>query len=76
MSLKGKVALVTGAGRGMGRAIAIRLASEGIHVAAADIDGKIADDTSITINELGYQAISVAADIGDLDDIDLVVKKL
>ena len=75
MSLKGKVALVTGEGRGMGRAIAIRLASEGIHVAAADIDGKIADDTSVTINALGYQAISVAADIGDLDDIDLVVKE-
>ena len=75
MSLKGKVALVTGAGRGMGRAIAIRLASEGIHVVATDIDSKIADDTSITINELGYQAISVAADIGDLDDIDLVVKE-
>lgn len=75
MSLKDQVALVTGAGQGMGRAISIRLAKEGANVVVADIDGKIADDTSITIRELGYQAISVEADIGDLNDIDRVVKE-
>lgn len=75
MSLKDQVALVTGAGRGMGRAISIRLAKEGARVVVADIDGKLADDTSIAVRELGYQAISVEADIGDLDDIDRVVKE-
>ena len=75
MSLNDKVALVTGAGRGMGSAIAIRLASEGASVVTTDIDGKLADDTSITIKELGHQAISIEADIGDLDDIDRVVNE-
>ena len=40
MSLNDKVALVTGAAQGMGRAIAIRLASEGARVVATDINGR------------------------------------
>lgn len=70
MSLKGKVAIVTGAGQGMGRAIAIRLASEGASVVASDIDGKSAEDTRIAIEDLGHQAISLQVDIGDMDEID------
>ena len=41
MSLNGKVALVTGAAQGMGRAIAMRLASEGASVVATDINGRL-----------------------------------
>ena len=41
--LQGKVALVTGAARGMGRAIAIRLASEGARVVIGDIQAELAD---------------------------------
>lgn len=73
MSLNDKVALVTGAAQGMGRAIAIRLASEGARIVAADINGRLAEQTSIDIRELGYEAISVEADIGDIEDIDRVV---
>ena len=73
MSLNGKVALVTGAAQGMGRAIAIRLASEGASVVATDINGKLAEQTSIDIREFGREAIAVDADIGDIKDIDRVV---
>ena len=73
MSLNGKVALVTGAAQGMGRAIAIRLAIEGASVVATDINGKLVEQTTIAIRELGNEAIAVGADIGDINDIDRVV---
>ena len=73
MSLDDKVALVTGAAQGMGRAIAIRLATEGASVVATDINGRMVEQTSIAIRELGHEAIAVEADIGDIEDIDHVV---
>ena len=73
MSLNGKVALVTGAAQGMGRAIAMRLANEGASVVATDINGRLVEQTSIDIRELGHEAIAVEADIGDIDDINRVV---
>ncbi|MXY19725.1 MAG: 3-oxoacyl-ACP reductase FabG [Dehalococcoidia bacterium] len=73
MSLSDKVALVTGAAQGMGRAIAIRLASEGASVVATDINGRLVEQTTIDIRELGHDAIAVEADIGDVEDIDRVV---
>ena len=73
MSLNGKVALVTGAAQGMGRAIAMRLASEGASIVATDINGRLVEQTSIDIRELGHEAIAVEADIGDIDDINRVV---
>lgn len=73
MNLQNKVALVTGAGQGIGRAIAIRLATEGASLVATDIDGTSAEEACIAMRELGRKAISVQADIGDIDDIDRVV---
>lgn len=73
MSLINQVALVTGAAQGMGRAIAMRLASEGASVIATDINGRLAEQTSIDIRELGHEAIAVEADIGDIDDMNRVV---
>ena len=75
MSLNGKVALVTGAAQGMGRAIAMRLAGEGASIAATDINGRLVEQTNIDIRELGREAISVEADIGDIDDIDRIVEE-
>ena len=54
--LEGQVAIVTGAGRGIGRAISLRLASEGVSVAVTDIDSSNADKgytTLCTINICG-----------------------
>lgn len=73
MSLSNQVALVTGAAQGMGRAIAIRLASEGANIVATDINGRLAEQTSIDIRELGHEAIAIEADIGDIDDMNRVV---
>ena len=73
MTLNNKTALVTGAGRGMGRAIAIALAAEGANVAVSDIDAPGVEDTSIAVRELGRRSVAIQADVGNLDDIDRMV---
>ena len=75
MTLDNKTALVTGAGRGMGRAIALALADEGANVAVADINSEAVEDTSIAVRERGRQSMAVHADMGNLDDIDRMVKE-
>ena len=73
MELQGKNAVVTGAGRGIGRAIALQLADAGARVAAADIDPDNADDTSAAIQESGGESLSIHADVGDLSAIDRMI---
>ena len=75
MALEGKVALVTGAGRGMGRATALALAAEGADVAVADIDGETVSSTNIAVRELGRRSAAIQADVGDLDHIDRMVNE-
>ena len=61
--LKGKTAIVTGAGSGIGQAIALRLAAEGITVGVFDISEKGANETVAAIQEAGGKAIAAIADI-------------
>ena len=75
MTLDNKIALVTGAGMGIGRAIALALAGEGADVAVADINAEAVENTSIAVRERGRQSVAVHADMGNLDDIDRMVKE-
>ena len=65
--LDGKVALVTGAGRGIGRAIALKLASEGARIVLNDLDAGPADETIARIREMGGAAIALNGDVTAVD---------
>lgn len=68
--LKGKTAIVTGAGRGIGKAIAIKLASYGANVVINDIaQSEDADKTSAEIREMGVNSICVKGDVRNIEDV-------
>ncbi|WP_231609845.1 SDR family NAD(P)-dependent oxidoreductase [Rhodococcus sp. CX] len=69
MSLNGKNAVVTGGGRGLGRAIASVLAERGAAVAVWDLNGEGAEETVTAITEAGGKAIAIACDAADADEI-------
>jgi len=75
MTLTNQVALVTGAGKGIGKASALALAAAGAHVVVADIDRQTAGATANAIMSLQRRALAVQADVGDLQDIDRMVRQ-
>jgi NAD(P)-dependent dehydrogenase (short-subunit alcohol dehydrogenase family) len=68
MKLKDKVALITGAGSGLGRATSLLFAKEGAKVAAVDINQEAAARTAARINAEGGAAIAIRADVSKSDD--------
>ncbi len=74
LGIKDRVALVTGAGRGIGRQICLTLAGEGAKVAVNDVFQERADAVADEIKRAGGQALGVAADVTDGDAVSAIVK--
>jgi len=66
----GKVAVVTGAGDGIGRAIALALAREGADVAVNDVESERAERVSAEISAIGRRSLAVTADVGQGSAVD------
>lgn len=75
MQLEGKVALITGAGSGIGKAAALLLAREGAKVAALSHTKEEVDQTAQEIRQAAGEAIAVVADIGSPEQMQKAVKQ-
>jgi amino acid adenylation domain-containing protein len=76
LPLAGKVAIVTGGGRGIGQAIALKLASQGARVAVIARNAQQLEETIAQIQELGGEAIAIRADISELEQVEAAIKQV
>lgn len=74
MAKDSRVAIVTGAGRGIGRSISLRLAAEGMRLALADVNADDIGELADEIRAAGGQAMSVVTDVGDEAQVNACVK--
>jgi 2-hydroxycyclohexanecarboxyl-CoA dehydrogenase len=75
MNLSGHTALVTGGARGIGRAIALRLAREGAQVAVLDLLGDAARGVAAEVDALGVKALALTADLTRRADVERAVSE-
>ncbi|MFX0059655.1 MAG: SDR family NAD(P)-dependent oxidoreductase [Candidatus Hodarchaeota archaeon] len=72
--LDNKVAIVTGAGQGVGRGIALAFAKEGATVIVAEINEDTANSTAVELRNLGAKAMAINCDVSKREDVDKVVQ--
>lgn len=75
MLLKDHIAIVTGAGTGMGKAIALRYAREGAHVVLAEIDAASGQQTAAEVSAHDRRGLFVQTDMAKLNDINALIAK-
>ena len=73
MLLKEKIAIVTGIGTGMGKAIALRYAKEGAHVVGAEINEVTGKQTAAEVSAHDRRGLFVKTDMGRVEDINAMV---
>ncbi len=73
---EGKIAIVTGAGRGIGKATALALAKQGIGVAAVDIAGETAEQTAAEVGQMGVPSLAATVDVADSAQVDAMVERV
>jgi 3-oxoacyl-[acyl-carrier protein] reductase len=76
MVLEGQVAIVTGAGRGIGKAIALRLAAEGADIGIIDVSGHTAEATGEEIRDLNRRAVVTVADVADFHALETAMTEI
>ncbi|KUO96426.1 3-ketoacyl-ACP reductase [Ferroacidibacillus organovorans] len=77
MSLHGKIALITGAGKGIGKAIAVKLASEGVHLGLLARTRTDLDSLAITLqNSHGVRVSAAAADVSNRTEVESAIEVL
>ena len=76
MMLKGKVGLITGAGRGIGKALALGFAHEGCDIIVLARTPEQIESTAADVRQLGRQAISLRADVSSLSDVQRVAAEV
>jgi 3-oxoacyl-[acyl-carrier protein] reductase len=74
MQSEGRVAIVTGGGHGIGRAVCLALARAGNDVLVADIDGRSARDVEAEIETLGRHSLSLETDVTDKESVRVMVE--
>ncbi|MDP2726897.1 MAG: SDR family NAD(P)-dependent oxidoreductase, partial [Dehalococcoidia bacterium] len=72
--LDGKVAIVTGSGRGIGRAVAMTFAREGAKVVIAELDLEPAEEVASDIKSAGGMAIAVSTDVSNRESVKKMVE--
>ena len=70
MKLQDKVALVTGAGKGLGGTIAVAMAREGARLVVCDIDQAALEETRAAMGALGAECLALRCDVSDSVDVD------
>ena len=74
MKLTGRVALVTGAAQGIGKAVALLLARNGADIVVSDINLEKAEETANEINSIGRKALAVKVDVANWNDVEQMVE--
>src|ERR1051325_6508409 len=75
MLLKDQIAIVTGGGVGMGKAIALRYAKEGAHVVVAEVDAASGQQTAAEVSAHDRRGLFIRTDVGQVADINAMVTK-
>ncbi|WP_167132626.1 SDR family NAD(P)-dependent oxidoreductase [Paramicrobacterium chengjingii] len=72
----GSVIAVTGAGRGIGRAVCLAAAANGYRVVALDIDSSSGEDTALTVRRTGGDAVFYRCDVSQTDEVESVLTRV